>query len=451
MKYFSLAILICSLLACSCGGSSSKEEQADDTRLPEAGSPPDIAAEILADDSLGQVLEKAKAVLASGFNAGDGYGEVWIRDFATFIALSCEVNDIGTIRDNLLMFFKFQGSDGNIIDGYIPEAKGSGGYDYIRSDLVPGWLGHKNTVETDQESSLIQAVYTYVSTTEDFEFLNETVAGVTVLDRMERALEFLMKERYDSTYGLLWGATTADWGDVQPEHEWGVFITGDTHRAIDIYDNAMFVIAIKDYLSLLPEDSDKISRWADVLDSVEQNIRKHLWDKEKGKFIPHIYLNGSPFPADFDENAIWYHGGTAVAIQAGILLPDEIAATLDHMRENVRKSGAPTIGLTVYPPYPDGFFKNKGMGPYSYQNGGDWTWFGGRMIQALIEYGFIEDAYTELRPMIDRVLANDGFYEWYSVTNEPKGSGTFRGSAGVLGVAIEKLVEWAQSAEFDGR
>jgi hypothetical protein len=38
-------------------------------------------------------------------------------------------------------------------------------------------------------------------------------------------------------------------------------------------------------------------------------------------------------------------------------------------------------GLTISPPYPAGFFKNPSMVPYGYQNGGDWCWFGGRMIQ----------------------------------------------------------------------
>ncbi len=41
--------------------------------------------------------------------------------------------------------------------------------------------------------------------------------------------------------------------------------------------------------------------------------------------------------------------------------------------------------------------------------------------------------------MIERVRINDGFYEWYTVNNEPKGSGTFRGSAGVLYEAITML------------
>ena len=42
--------------------------------------------------------------------------------------------------------------------------------------------------------------------------------------------------------------------------------------------------------------------------------------------------------------------------------------------------------------------------PYIYQNGGDWTWFGGRMVQQLIVNGFVEEAYEAIRPMIDRVI-----------------------------------------------
>lgn len=84
------------------------------------------------------------------------------------------------------------------------------------------------------------------------------------------------------------------------------------------------------------------------------------------------------------------------------------------------------------------------MYPYGYQNGGDWTWFGGRMIQELVKHGFVEDAYAQLVPMTSRVMDNKGFFEWYTVNNEPEGSGTFRGSAGVLYKAIIMLEEWAE-------
>ncbi|MDX1285086.1 MAG: hypothetical protein R3182_08745, partial [Draconibacterium sp.] len=153
-------------------------------------------------------------------------------------------------------------------------------------------------------------------------------------------------------------------------------------------------------------------------------------------FIPHVYLNGSPFPDDFNENEIYYHGGTAVAIEANLLSKEEIKISLKKMVANVKASGAGSIGLTMYPPYPKGFYKNKSMYPYGYQNGGDWTWFGGRMIQQLIKNGFVEEAYEQMQPMVKRVKDNNGFFEWYTVENKPKGSGTFRGSAGVLHKAI---------------
>jgi glycogen debranching enzyme len=385
------------------------------------------------------VKNKALEIVKTGFNAGDGYGEVWIRDYNTFIELSGQVYDKQTLKENLLVFFRMQGEDGNIIDGFIPKekaVKSEGGYDYIYSDLEPRYAGHKNTVETDQESSLIQAVYKYIKITGDKEFLNEKIDGKTVLSRLESALLFLINHRFNDQYGLIWGATTADWGDVQPEHDWGVFLTDETHYAIDIYDNAMFIIAISDFIEMAPEMGP---RWKLISDNLHANCRKYLWDKEKNKFIPHIYLNGSPFPEDFDENKIYYHGGTAVAIEAGLLTPEEIKTSLDKMIENVKASGAWSIGLTMYPPYPEGYFKNKGMYPYGYQNGGDWTWFGGRMIQQLVHYGMLNEAYDQLIPMIKRVKDNNGFYEWYTVDNKPKGSGTFRGEAGVLYKAIVML------------
>jgi hypothetical protein len=114
------------------------------------------------------------------------------------------------------------------------------------------------------------------------------------------------------------------------------------------------------------------------------------------------------------------------------------------MVKRVKMAGAASIGLTLYPPYPEGYFANKIMNPvYSYQNGGDWTWFGGRMIQQLVKHGFITEAYEQIAPMVKRVKDNNGFFEWYSVDNKPRGSGTFRGEAGVLYEAIRMLEDWA--------
>jgi glycogen debranching enzyme len=416
------------------------------------GSPPTpsdsaLARAILSDEELREVQDRAKALLATGLTAGSGYGEVWIRDLNTFIEVALEVNEREEIRQALLTFFAFQGEDGNIVDGYIPASRANVTYEYRRSELAPGLLAHKNTVETDQESSLVQAFQKYVRATGDRAILEKEIDGVRVVRRLEAALEYLVQHRFDAGYGLLWGATTVDWGDVQPEHQWGVVLDETSHRAIDVYDNAMFVAAIDSYLELLDDDPTHARAWRTRRDEVKERIREHLWDAEVQKFVPHVYLEGSPFPDGFDEDAIWYHGGTAVAIEAGVLSRDEVRASLERMVANVEKAGARSIGLTVYPPYPEGFFKNPAMAPWSYQNGGDWCWFGGRMIQQLIRYGFVAEAYRELRPMVTRVLAHEGFHEWWTRDSQPRGSGQFRGSAGVLGRAIEMLRAWAQGQE----
>jgi glycogen debranching enzyme len=387
------------------------------------------------------VKAKALEVMKAGFNAGDGYREVWIRDYNTFIELAAQVNPKEVLKENLLVFCRMQGEDGNIIDGFTPiEKVGAVAYDFSYSKLETRYAAHKNTVETDQESSLVQAVYKYIQLTGDRTILDEKVGAKTVGERLEWAMDFLMKNRFNAKYGLIIGATTADWGDVQPEHGWGVDLDKNTHLAIDIYDNAMFVIALNNLMEIIPSSKQK---WTAIKKSVAQNCRKYLWDKKTQKFIPHIYLNGSPFPANFDENAIYYFGGTAIAIEAGLLNKKEVKISIAEMVKRVKQAGAGSIGLTLYPPYPKGYFENKIMNPeYSYQNGGDWTWFGGRMIQQLIKYGFVKEAYEQMLPMVKRVKDNNGFYEWYSVDNKPRGSGTFRGEAGVLYTAItmfEKL------------
>ncbi len=39
------------------------------------------------------------------------------------------------LKENLLVFFKMQGDDGNIIDGFIPKEKVDVDYDYIYSEF----------------------------------------------------------------------------------------------------------------------------------------------------------------------------------------------------------------------------------------------------------------------------------------------------------------------------
>ena len=403
----------------------------------------ELAAKILADSTMVKVDKMARELMKKGFYAGSGYQMVWARDMNTFIELSCEEYDQKIIRENLLMFFHFQQENGELLDGYVPrEAFNWGDPNTYESATAPGHIGFKNTVETDQETSLIQAISKYIQKTGDKTILDETVAGKTVYDRLVFAIDYLQNERYSEKFGLITGATTFDWGDVQVEGGAVVDVDSLTHWSIDIYDNAMLAIALAQLEKMTNNQNDK-ERWNKLHIQIQTNAKKYLWDVEKMKFIPHLYINGSPFFEDFDENAIHYHGGTAVAIEAGFLNNEEIAAVLAQMKENVKLSGAQSIGLTVYPPYPSEVLGKNISAPYEYQNGGDWTWFGGRIIQQLIANGFVDEAYELAQPMFNRVVKNGDFYEWYKIDGTPAGSAEFKGSAGVLGKSIEMFNEWA--------
>ncbi|HEX8018982.1 hypothetical protein [Mucilaginibacter sp.] len=402
----------------------------------------ELAKQIMNDNRLDTVEARALRLL-TGFTAGTSYGEIWIRDFNTFIEGSLRVRSRDEVKDKLLLFFKIQGKDGNIPDGAIHKEQANVGYQYLYSELAPGWAIHKNTVETDQESSLIQAVKKYIDVTGDKSILTDTIGGRTVIQRMDDAMNYIMKERWSAKYGLVIGATTVDWGDVQTQHGWGVAINDKTKWAIDIYDNAMFLLAIHDFLAMKPAGYKASRYWGDIAICMKIRVRHHLWDAKAGKYIPHIYLDGSPFPPSFNEKQILYLGGTICAIKAGLNTPKELIDINDQFLKAASKEKYATIGLTVYPPYPLEEFPN--MPPFTYQNGGDWTWFGGRMIAPLIENNMASEAYAELSPMIDRVLKNKGFFEWYDVkTGEAKGSGDFRGEAGVLYEAITRLRSWAR-------
>lgn len=413
-----------------------------------------------------KVLSMARALLTDNFNAGGIYPQVWIRDSATFIDVACDVNDQAVIAEILETFLGYQKSTGEVPDGYIPGAS------FLADDATPflvcdgsGQIACKNTCASDQETSLVQAVRTYVDYFGDWSFLMDKVTAqstgvsMTVVDRLDAALEWIRRENTDEVTGLLWGTTTMDWGDCQPDdffpghHDFDCRMRNASfsHLAIDAYDNAMFVRAARDleYLYAGVGLAKSASRWGERADAISAQVNALMWDEATSHYIPHLYLDGSPFPPEFDEDSLFAMGGTACAALAGMLSPEQVLASYNFMKSNVAGAAADggdmTIGITIYPPYPKFWQLPHIMDEFTYQNGGDWTWYGGRMVNALIDYGFVDEAQEALAPMVARVLAKNergeatGFHEWWDFDGAPQGANEFRGSAGVLGEAIKKL------------
>ena len=289
-----------------------------------------LAKQILDDRSLAVVDSMGRAILSQGLNAGSGYSQVWARDMNTFVETACEVTPAEDIRGAILVFFALQQPNGEMVDGYVLK----GDFDWedphrYYSDAAPDHVAFKNTVETDQETSLIQIVGKYVEKTGDKTILQEEVAGRTVYQRMEDMVSYLMTEKYNESYGLLTGALTADWGDVQPDSVDLCDMNENSITTIDAYDNAMFAIAL-DYLARMTE-GDESAHWEKMRQDIVANTRKHLWDDTQNKIIPHIYPDRKPDLGDFDESKVYYHGGTAIAKRA-------MAVVIGHVRWAVHSS-----------------------------------------------------------------------------------------------------------------
>ena len=145
----------------------------------------------------------------------------------------------------------------------------------------------------------------YIKITGDKSILDEIIGGKPVSERLADAMDYLLEFRFNDEYGLITGATTADWGDVQPEHGWGVDLDDNTHPAIDIYDNAMFIIALDNLMEMIPAYREK---YGTVRSNLAENTRKHLWDPPARNSYRIFILTECPRfpPPDFDAIS-WRH------------------------------------------------------------------------------------------------------------------------------------------------
>ena len=156
-----------------------------------------LAQKILSDSSFTVVDTMARSVLKQGFNAGSGYSQVWARDMNTFVEIALKEVNPKDIRGAILVFFALQQPNNEMIDGYVLNKDFTwGDPNQYRSAADTAHVGFKNTVETDQETSLIQIVGKYVRLTGDTTILSEKIAGKTVLERMGMMVDYLVKERY---------------------------------------------------------------------------------------------------------------------------------------------------------------------------------------------------------------------------------------------------------------
>lgn len=356
-----------------------------------------------------------------GFSAGKDYPQIWLRDAATIIPASRYFYDVSYLASWLEEHLAFQREDGSLED-------------WIDS------LGHadKNTTESDQEASAVRAAFQIYELSGPA-WLENKIKGETIIERLEKALSFILSRRMGKKYGLLIGAHTLDWGDVDiidPDQK-AIYIDNNTHWTVDIYDQSMFYEACLNLAQMLEslEKNDKALLWRQKASSIQENTDRWLWQEERGFYRVHLHLD--EFRHDFDEDNIFAMGGNTQAILSGLAREEKSSRIITEALRRQSLYGLSTISGTLLPPYPEHTFKHPMVDdPYEYQNGGQWDWFGGKLIFAMFEHGFSSLAQEKLAEILRKNLANRSFFEWDSREGIGQGNGYFCGSAGSLSRAI---------------
>jgi len=357
----------------------------------------------------------------SAFTAGAGYPQVWLRDAATIIPASRLYYPENFLCSWIEEHLAFQKPDGGLEDWV--DAQG-------HSD--------KNTVETDQEASAVQAAY-QVFLLKGPEWLRKEVAGEAIIDRLEKSLLYVFSQRFDEKHGLITGAHTADWGDVAiiDADQRATDVDERTRWTVDIYDQSMVYEACQELARTFSalDEKKKAASWQKRAESLKKNANGWLWQEDKGFYRVHLHLDS--LEHDFDEDDMFAMGGNTQAILAGLADQEKAKRIIGRSVERQKEFNISTISGCLLPPYPARFFKHPAMDePYEYQNGGQWDWFGGRLVCAMFESGFSRLAREKLLEIIRKSVTNGGLFEWDSRDGAGRGSDYYSGSAGSLAKAL---------------
>jgi len=372
------------------------------------------------------------------FGAGAHYPQVWVRDNATVLPLSRFLCP----REYLTSW----------IEEHLAHQDGIGGiYDWIaagnpaafRADSplarevgVEGTVlsADRNSVASDQESSLVLAVTDVYRITGDRAWLDRSVRGRSVLERTQDALNALLRRRLDGETGLLVSGLTADWGDVSPRwpDQRAIYLDAVTPRVGSLYASALFSRAASSLADLLDSlgRRGRAAYWRHHAGRVRAGIES-LWQERRGFYRMH---GPGPLGDHSDRFAL---GGNAIALTVGAHAETRVMRVMDVAERRRRRYGVSTIAGALLPPFPTGFFVHPALrAEWTYQNGGQWDWFGGRLLLAAFRSGEAARARAGLTDIARKASLNRGLYEWHTREGEGRGSASYAGSAGALGAAL---------------
>jgi hypothetical protein len=372
--------------------------------------------------------------LVYGMMPAPEYGMIYIRDISTMMPALSWFYGEQYLRTPVEEFLRRQyGPDTSSADGHLP---GDGA---ISAVLAPSGHIDKATAVSDEETHLINAAYEYYHTIGGRDWLQEQVGGETVLSRLNRALDWLYTHRFDPTFQLIKRGHTTDWGDVkfEPSDEPTDIDPLADHWTCSVYDQALTYRALLQ-LAEMNEAVGAEVRARSLRERAEHlhaAANERLWSEESEAYLLHLHITPLTHPFPEDEMVSI---SNALAVYTGLSTPQRARQALGSVEDARLAAGASKPGLSIYPPYPPGFFAHPQMAAGEYQNGGLWDWWGGVQITAEFKTGKSARALAHLRMVAREWDQHPGqIFEWQSAsTGEGWGSSNYASAAATMGEAI---------------
>jgi hypothetical protein len=391
--------------------------------------------------SHGEAIFQMSGETIHGFRPGKVYPEMYIRDIAWGMETAQYYYPDEYLREPIEAYLRRQYTAETVsLDGDLGVVAGSGA---IGGIITPQGRSNKQTITTDEETSLIHAAYLYYNMTYNAAWLQQPVKGLPVIARLNLAADWLYNRRLDSGLQLLWRGHTTDWGDVKIEKgpSYTDYNPSRDHRTASIYDQALAYMALLELakMNAAVGDTARADEWQTKAETLKAQTNALLWQADKGFYLTHAHV--TPLEHTFDET-IMVSISNALAVYAGLTDFRQNKAIFTSLEKARLAAGANKPGLSIYPFYPnkwpDLFFDYPGMGYGNYQNGGLWDWWGGVQIKAEFQQGFSEEARAHLFQVASDWREHPGnIIEWHSMTDpHHEGSHYYSAAAGTMGSAI---------------
>lgn len=387
------------------------------------------ARELTFNGSSGKVLS---------FTPGEGYDKLWGRDLSTMLPTVQYLYGDEWLRSGVEeLLIRQYGPQTRSADGDNGVTPGAGA---LPCDVAPDGKLDKTTVTSDEETTVIHAAYTYFKSNGGAAWLGKSLAGQTVLARLNAAIDWLYDHRLDATRRLIKRGHTTDWGDVKFERALHPtdFDTKLDHWTASIYDQALTYRALRELAEMnraLGLEARAVALLASA-DDLRQATNRFLWMPERGYFRIHVHVTPLTH-SGFNEDSI-VAIGNAVAIYCGLTTSEQEATILKKLEEGRLAVGARKPGVSLSPAYPTGFFTSVQRNRGEYQNGGVWDWWGGVQMSAEFQRGYSDLALSHLYQVAaDWARHPDAIWEW-SLPGADLGRGSkgYGGAAGTVGEAV---------------